>query len=718
VMGMLADRRDEPVRARTLVKGRLHRLLLGGYPLPLTVVLSVSASTRPSVTLAELKGGGSGADPAGLIHRTLEYSFSKLVPALQQSLLFLAPFSSVISTSLLSTYQDLLQQDEIVSGMGEADLRAALDHAVGVGLASRHPQLPNYVQLHPVLPYFLRSRLHGQPALSASLAQAHYQACRELGGVLHTFLESSDNSQYLAFGQAATQAEYANLRAALAHGLDTGQSVDALVAPLALYLDQTQQDDVRGELLQGAIRAHHKPVTQDQQVELAILHGEAGHTAIRQHRFPAARAHYEAELALRQAAGDPAQGVVYHQLGWIAQEQEQLGEAEENYQAALAIFLKAGDMGHAAGTFHNLATVALEQQKFSEAEGNARKALKIFLEYGDELRAATVYHDLGEMAKSQERFADAEVNYAAAIDIFLEFGSTRNAAHTYFSIAALAQDQQRNADAEVNYRSALDIFLVLDDQHSAARTYAKLGALAVGQQRWEEAREIYRTAIDLFQKSGDRNRAAETWFELGNFQYEDSRFLEAESSYRKALQVFLESGKQDRAAGVYGNLGSLAQQQQNYTEAEASYREALRIFTDLEDYRGAAVIHHNLGALADVQSQYAEAEASYRKALDIRLSADPRVASNTAAGLAALLAKLGRDDEAVRVLASSAVNLRQRSGQWPPRVLRLLYGERETIGPDEFAAIVGSLIPVGLKGDFSAAVDAAGHLRNSTIVSD
>ena len=68
--------------------------LLGGYPLPLTVVLPVLATVPPSAILAELKAGGPGADPAGLIGRAIEYSHGKLDPALQHSLLLLAPFTS------------------------------------------------------------------------------------------------------------------------------------------------------------------------------------------------------------------------------------------------------------------------------------------------------------------------------------------------------------------------------------------------------------------------------------------------------------------------------------------------------------------------------------------------------------------------------------------------------------------------------------------------
>ena len=83
--------------------------LLGGYPLPMTVVLPVLATHPPSAVLAELKAGGTGADPARQITRAIEYSHGKLNPALQNSLLLLAPFTAVVPPrQMLDEYRSFL----------------------------------------------------------------------------------------------------------------------------------------------------------------------------------------------------------------------------------------------------------------------------------------------------------------------------------------------------------------------------------------------------------------------------------------------------------------------------------------------------------------------------------------------------------------------------------------------------------------------------------
>ena len=124
--------------------------------------------------LAELKAGGPGSGPGRADHAgPIEYSHGKLDPALQASLLLLAPFTAVIPTGPAPgrPTSDLLRRTDAVQALGPVDLAAALGQAITVGLAAPHPRLSYLVQVQPVLPYFLRSRLHDQPALHAAIAK-------------------------------------------------------------------------------------------------------------------------------------------------------------------------------------------------------------------------------------------------------------------------------------------------------------------------------------------------------------------------------------------------------------------------------------------------------------------------------------------------------------------------------------------------------------------
>ena len=139
--------------------------LLGGYPLPMTVVLPALATAPPSRVLADLKAGDPGADPAQKIIAAIEYSHGRLDPALQEALLLLAPFTAAIlfSSGALADYRRLLLEDGSAGINGEPDLDRAVAEAVRVGLAAPHPQLGGWVQVQPVFPTSCAARLPRPP---------------------------------------------------------------------------------------------------------------------------------------------------------------------------------------------------------------------------------------------------------------------------------------------------------------------------------------------------------------------------------------------------------------------------------------------------------------------------------------------------------------------------------------------------------------------------
>ncbi len=681
--------------------------LLGGYPLPMTVVLPVLATHAPSAVLAELKAGGTGADPAGQINRAIEYSHGKLNPALQNSLLMLAPFIAVIPPpQMLDAYRGFLLSDETIQALGPIDLAGAVGEAVKVGLASPHAHLLDWVQVQPVLPYFLRSRLQQHEYLREVTSQAHYQLYTRMGPQLHQLLISPGDPEQRATGQAATRAEYANLTAALTHGLETGQPINALIRPLEEYLDQAQQHTARRKLLDDAIASYPEPATPAQQEELAVLHNLAGNTALGQRRFDDAKAHHETELRLHEAANDrQAQGVTYHQLGIVAQQQRRFEDAEANYRKAIDLYLEFGDRHGAARTYHQLGMVAEDQRRFEDAEANYRKAIDLKLEFGDRHGAASTYHQLGIVAQQQRRFEDAEAHYRKAIDLYLEFGDRHNAASTYHQLGIVAEDQGRFEDAEAHYREALDLSLESGDRHGAASTYHQLGAVAQKQQRFEEAEANYRKAIDLYLEFGDRHSAASTYHQLGIVAEDQRRFEDAEANYREALDLKLEFGDRYSAASTYHQFGRVAQDQGRFEEAEANYRKALDLYLEFGDRYSAASTYHQFGIVAQEQQRFEDAEANYRKALDLYLETDKRRASQEASSLGALLATLSRHVEAAEVFLDAVVSWHQLTGSFDLGDLQWLKRERQHVADAAFTSLVTAHVPQDLQRLLITAID-------------
>jgi tetratricopeptide (TPR) repeat protein len=477
--------------------------LLGGYPLPMTVVLPALADTSPSRVLADLNAGDAGADPARKIIAAIEYSHGRLDPALQESLLLLAPFTAVIpSAEALAAYRGFLLDEESAGIAGEPDLDRAVAEAVRVGLAAPHPELRGWVQVQPVFPYFLRTRLRDRPALRDAVNRAHYQLYADLGPQLHELLTAPADPRARAAGQAATRAEYANLTAALSWGLQAAQPIRGIIRPLQEYLDQAGQQTARRKLLGDAIADYPPPSDNAQQWELGLLHNLAGVAAIEQHRLDDARRHHETELRLAEAVGERRnQAATYHQLGWVAQDQRRFEEAEAAYRQALDIKLEFGDRHSTASTYHQLGTVAQDQRRFEEAGAAYRQALDIKLEFGDRHAAASTYHQLGIVAQAQRRFEEAGAAYRQALDIYLEFGDRHAAASTYHQLGTVAQAQRRFEEAEAAYRQALDIYLEESDPRQASVSATSLGLLLAETGRHADAAAVLLDAALLWHQA-------------------------------------------------------------------------------------------------------------------------------------------------------------------------------------------------------------------------
>ncbi|WP_256788716.1 tetratricopeptide repeat protein [Frankia sp. AvcI1] len=602
-------------------RAALDRLidLLGGYPLPLTAVLPVLAGATPTGVLDDLDTGERDADPVGLVRTAIEYSYGKLDPALQQSLLLLAPFTAVVPTGAsLAHYQEILAGFPAIAALGPLDLAGAVEHAVGVGLATPHPHLSDMVQVQPVLPYFLRTRIRDLPH-RADAADAHYQFYCGIGEWAQQLL-ISQAAEERTLGRAVTAASYANLQGALTHALTTAQPVLPVLVPLDSYLGQTQQHHPRLHLITRTIGAYPDPGTATGREEIAHLHHLAGIVAEEQRQFDEAEIHYRTALDLRLEAGDENNAAAtYHQLGKLAQMQRQFEQADAHYRSSLDLFLNFGDEPGAASTYHQLGTLAVDRRRFQEAETYLRRSLDLKLKIGDEHGAAGIYHNLGIAAQQQRRFEEAGTHYQHALDLLRTFGDRDGVAHTYYQLGTVAQAQGQFEQADAHYRRSLDLTLAAGNEHGAALAYHQLGAIAVDQRRFEEADLNYRRFLDLSLKVGDERGATLGYYGLGRIAQEQQRFEDAETHYGHALDLFLKSGDEYNAALTHRQLGAIAQGRQRFQEAETHQRHALDLFLKLGDDHSAALIYFYLGLGADRQLRFEESEAHYRQSVTLFL---------------------------------------------------------------------------------------------------
>ncbi len=607
--------------------------LLDGYPLALEVVLANLPRQTPTEILNALQTGDEAVDMRSekkteSILRCIDYSHSNLSPEAQGLLTCLAPFTSVIFKGMLEGYTEKLRGQPALAHLPFDRWDEVLGEASNWGLLSPD-EMPDYLRLQPILPYFLRSRLRGTDAAEVKRAietafRQHYDG---LGNAMYNLLISREAAEK-QLGQAIARLEYENLATALNLALEAQVSILNPYFALSFYLDATQ-DHRRGlelgETVLSRLGAYPpEALAGPLGVELVGLIDNIGKRQLLTQQFAGAEASYQKALSIwldnKHYDADKIRewsASIYHQLGVVAQEQRQWAQAERYYQQALEIKIAFNDRYEQASTYHQLGVVAQEQRQWAQAERYYQQALEIDIAFNDRYEQASTYHQLGQVAQEQRQWAQAERYYQQALEIKIAFNDRYKQASTYHNLGIVAQAQWQWAQAERYYRQALEITIAFNDRYSQARTYHQLGRVAEEQRQWAQAERYYQQALEITIAFNDRYSLAKTYHQLGVVAGEQRQWAQAERYYQQALEITIAFDDRYSQASTYHQLGRVAEEQRQWAQAEQYYQQALEICIAFDDRYSQASTYHQLGRVAQEQRQWAQARDYFLKALAI-----------------------------------------------------------------------------------------------------
>lgn len=548
--------------------------LLAGVPLALTVILPNLRQKTAAQVLKELAQGNVALDAGQSegrdnkdqsILRCIEYSYQQMPVELQGLLMCLAPFVGVANGDLLIEYSEQLKMQPALTDVPFEQWGVALSMAKRWGLLSAYPEADGYVQLQPVLPYFLRRQLTNKPERFKAIEQAFYQYYTYIGFTLIKSTQKKQPEKQLS-GLAWIGLEYENFSTALEIGLANHDSIINLYYPLDLYIDATH-DHIRGLVLGQQVQ--NKLMISQNYVLRKVIANE----------IPALLD----SIAKRYL-------LVNHYI-----------EAEQGYHQALSLATKIEDVDLrrkvSAVMYHQLGVVAQEQRQWVQAEKYYKQALQIKAMINDRHMQAASYGQLGRLAQEQHQWAQAERYFQQALQIYIEFDDRRQQAATYQNLGIVVQNQHRRKQAEVYYLRALRINREFYDRHAQAKTYDMLGSLAQEQQEWTQAKEYYLKALKIKIEFKDRHQQAITYHHLGLLAQEQHQWEQSERYYQQALLLDIESKERYSQANAYGQLGMLAQAQRQWAHAKTHYMQALTIFAEYNDQIYIAFTIRNLARL-------------------------------------------------------------------------------------------------------------------------
>jgi tetratricopeptide (TPR) repeat protein len=190
-----------------------------------------------------------------------------------------------------------------------------------------------------------------------------------------------------------------------------------------------------------------------------VLHLE-GTLASQQGRYDAARASYEASLAIRERLDDKAcTGSLLSNLALVAECEGDLDEARTLNERALAMREELGDRWAICISQNNLGMIALLQNDFAVAEMRFRESMRLATEIGDRWIVAVGHHNLGNANLGLGRPEDAGSEFLTALQAYEDYGDL-------WSIALLTEDMVLLALAKEQFVHAAELIGAADARRS------------------------------------------------------------------------------------------------------------------------------------------------------------------------------------------------------------------------------------------------------------
>jgi tetratricopeptide (TPR) repeat protein len=537
--------------------------LLDGFPLALEVILANLARQTPTEVLTALQSGdttlqaGKGQARTENILRCVDYSYSNLAPDIQSLLLCLAPFTSVIFQPTLDLYVTALKQQSALASLPFERWQEVIQGATDWGLLTADTDIPSFLRLQPVLPYFLR--IHLSTPVYEKMRNAIELAFRELydqlGLAFRQYLNSKD-PQERQIGQVLVRMEYENLSTATRLALDVQVSILGSYNTLSNYINgiqAPQQGLVFAQtILQRLNTLPKETLIGPLGVDTAIVLDDIARWQMELKQYADAKASYQKalELWLENTSMDAdtlrkKSASIYHQLGRVAQEERVWKEAKGYYEQALQICIEYNDRYSQASTYHQLGNVAQKERAWEEAKGYYEQALQIFIEYNDRYSQASTYHNLGAVAQEERAWEEVKGYYEQALQIFIEYNDRYSQASTYHQLGRVAQEERVWEEAKEYYEQALQIYIEYNDRYEQASTYHNLGIVAQEERAWEEAKGYYEQALQIYIEYNDRYEQSGTYHQLGRVAQEERAWEEAKGYYEQALELYIKHGNQE-----------------------------------------------------------------------------------------------------------------------------------------------------------------------------
>ncbi|CAF4661311.1 unnamed protein product [Rotaria socialis] len=292
---------------------------------------------------------------------------------------------------------------------------------------------------------------------------------------------------------------------------------------------------------------------------------------------------------LENASNDSDRAHIYHQLGWLKNDQGEYQQAVTFYEKSLAIERKTlpEDDASLAPTYSNIGAVYKNMGEYSKALEYYEKSLKI-----KEISLPPTHPDL---------------------------------AASYGNIGIVYDNMGEYSKALEFYEKSLKIKEIsLPPNHpSLATSYNNMGGVYANMGEYSKALEYYEKDLKITLKSlpPTHPNLATSYSCIGEVYNDMGEYSKALEYYEKSLKIREKAlpPTHPDLANCYSNLGSVFDRMGQYSKALEYYEKAFRIYQQalpsnhphmVSSYSNIALAHKNIG-------QYTEALSKFEMALKV-----------------------------------------------------------------------------------------------------
>lgn len=274
-------------------------------------------------------------------------------------------------------------------------------------------------------------------------------------------------------------------------------------------------------------------------------------------------------------------------LGRIGRIHRDLGEYEaamERYQAAEALFRRAGDRRGVASSLDDVGKVHFLRGEYAESMARHKRALEMRRTMGDDRSTAFTLANLGMVYHAMGEFKAALAAYEESLSIRRRIDDRVGVVESLRAVGGVFQELGEDERAGALWLEGLDLARATGDRLQEGWLLAHLGESLWKQRQPEEARQRLDEAEEIAAGLGDDRLRSRVLRVKGQLTAAAGQIESGRDLLQQALK--LGEGLEDR--GLVGSaeraLAGLAVLRGFAHEAEERYERALSIFSDMGNH--------------------------------------------------------------------------------------------------------------------------------------